>query len=219
MHGDEVFGLKILGKLSEHLPGTLAVRVGHPEAIAKRRRYLETDLNRSFRSEQQTIESSLANEITADIKRFAPDCIIDIHTSTSTMPTVGIAAKLTPTTLYAAQRLGMQALVIMPERIARNSLIGAFPDTALSIEYGKHQRSDVLAVTTAQHILSLAAAEQRPVLDIPIYHVTSTIAKDFHALDGIKNLSYNQELEGYPFLAGKNTYPDIGGFLAQKLSP
>lgn len=215
MHGDEQFGLKVAGKVQQNNQN-VCVRVGHPEAVAKHVRFIESDLNRSFKPALTTLESQLAKSIKREAAQYKPDYIIDVHCSYSNVGKVGIVAQLTPTTLYLAEALGMEAVVIMPN--TAHSFIGCFADIAISIEYGKNFRSDKLAQDIANKIKNLKTKHERSDAKIPIYKVFGKIDKNFEDLATIRNLHYNAKLKGYPFLAGLNTYEHMGGFLAKKIA-
>ncbi len=214
MHGDEQFGLKVAGKVQQDNPDVL-VRIGHPEAVAKRVRYIESDLNRSFSPILSTLEASLAKSIRQETELYDPDYIIDVHCSYSDVGKIGIVAEINPTTIYLAQSLGMEAIVRMPN--SEGSFIGCFSDKAISIEYGKNHRSDKLAQDIAHKIKLLKPVPKKVTPKVPIYEVFGTIEKNFKGLAVIKNLHYNQTLNGYPFLAGPTTYKHIGGYLAKKI--
>lgn len=216
LHGDEVFGLKVLGILDRSNRNDITTRVGHAEAIAKNKRYIETDPNRSFGKKFNSLESEVASTISKKMSECAPDYIIDIHTSRSNVRAVAIVSTITDTNVYLAHALNAEALVVMPKELTVTSLIGCMPDRSISLEFGANQRSDKLAVKTAEAIQSLGrtkVVKQK----LPIYTVISKIPKSFEGLKDIKNLKYDAKLKGYPFLAGVNTYPDFGGFLAKKL--
>jgi succinylglutamate desuccinylase len=218
LHGDELFGLKVIGKLQQKATTNCITRIGNPEAIAKGKRYIEEDLNRSFRSNQQTLEATLAKAIKAELKSYAPDYVIDIHTARSGVGKVAIVAKHCAKTAYLAQALGMDAMAIMPQHLTRTSCIGCCPDRAISLEYGKGYRSDKLAADIADSLDALQPTFQVQRPHIPVFQVVSTIPKDFEGLASIVNLAFNETLGGYPFLAGEHTYETIGGFLAKKVS-
>lgn len=217
LHGDEVFGLKVLGILDRSNRSDIVTRVGHPEAIAKNKRYIETDLNRSFGKKFNSIESEVASAISKTMSECAPDYIIDIHTSRSNVRAVAIVSNLTDTNIYLAHSLRADAIVVMPRELTVTSLIGCMPDRSISLEFGVNQRSDKLAAKTAEAIQNLGKTKLVK-QKIPIYTVISKIPKNYKGLSGIKNLEFDEDLRGYPFLAGINTYPDFGGFLAKKIS-
>jgi succinylglutamate desuccinylase len=217
LHGDELFGLKIVGRIQRANVDNILTKVGHPEAIAMRRRFIDQDLNRSFLSETPSIETSIAQVIKKEMSTYDAELIIDIHTSVSNTGNVAIVAKHTPIIEYVAQALGMEAIVIMPTALAETSLIGCFPEKSLSLEFGRYARSDKLADEIANRIQMLRAGEVPRGRRIPIFEVYTTIDKHFAGLATVKNLELNAELGGYPFLAGATTYATIGGFLARRI--
>lgn len=217
-HGDEVFGLKILGRLQSRLDPRVVLRVGHPEAVAKRRRYIDHDLNRSFGSvSHRSLEHDLAAQIKQDIAAHRPDLILDLHTSRGTVGRVGIVANDAPQLGRIAARLGMQRVVVMPDHIANVSLIGQYPDRALSLEFGTGQRTDKLAKTTADAIAELVGTTINDApAPLPQFTVERTIQLHEAPGETLQNYRYNPTLGGYPFLVGKNTYTTFRGFLAHK---
>lgn len=217
IHGDELFGLKVIGRIRQTGNNKIVVKIGHPEAIAKKKKFLEEDLNRCFTGEKKCIENQIANDIKKEITKYKADLIIDIHTSIVSVGKVAIVAEHSPLTNYVAKNLGMDFLVIMPRNLTEKSLIGCFPNKSISIEMGKSHRSDKLALEIAKKIESLELSEFNGVVDLPIFEVYGQIDKDYKNLKGIKNLVYNEKLGGYPFLAGENTYASIGGFLMRKI--
>jgi succinylglutamate desuccinylase len=217
IHGDELFGLKVIGRINRKGQNNVLVRIGNPEAIAKKKRYIDEDLNRSFLSTQNTIEKTIADDIKLEIDAFAPDLVLDFHTSGARVGKIAIVAENTPIIQSIADALGMDAVVIMPKRLTTTSLIGHLPDRSLSLEFGGNERSDKLAQELAE-IISDFSTDGLDKAKLPTYEVFTEIDKNYIGLKGIKNLVFNEDLGGYPFLAGPSTYENIGGFLAKKLS-
>lgn len=218
LHGDELFGLKIIGRIKHIGKNNILTKVGHPEAIAKRKKYIDADLNRSFQTQKNTTESIIAKNIKHELEQFEADLLIDIHTSITSMGNVAIAAKHSNLIEYVAKILGMEALVIMPKRLTKKSLIGCYPEKSISIEFGRHNRSDKLASKIANRIELLNISNQQNNNSLPVFEVFAEIEKKHKKIDKIKNLEYNKELGGYPFLASSKGYEKIGGFLARKLN-
>ncbi len=217
LHGDEVFGLKIAGIIQQSNCPNHIVRIGHPEAVAKAKRYITSDLNRSFRCRNNTIEAQLAAGIEQDIKSLKPDYVVDIHTSVSNVSRVAIVAKYCTKTSYLAQVLGMESIVVMPKSLTKHALIGCAPGSSISVELGKFQRSDKLAQDIAKRLRLLKVSPIQHQQQLPVFKVVSTIDKNFNGLEKIRNLEFNQDLGGYPFLAGPDTYASTGGFLALRI--
>lgn len=216
IHGNEVFGLKVLARLLAIQNPNVTVRVAHLEAIAKNVRYIETDLNRSFGVDaKDSLEVRLANQIKTEIKNINPDLIIDLHTSAVNVSRVGILAENNPVLVDITKHMGMEYAAVMPVSIAKQALIGVYPEKSLCIELGRHLRSDSLAKQLAIKINALADGdlgilEQR----IPLLFIERVIKRS-EAIDlELENYVFNEQLKGYPFLTGTNNYDEHRGFLA-----
>ncbi len=217
MHGDELFGLKIIARLRAANNPRIVTYIGHPEAIAKKRRFLESDLNRSFSPHAKpTIETEVAQQILRDIAAHQPDVILDLHTSSGGVGKVGIAASTNKALVSLSARLGLEQIVSMPPKIAQDSLIGQYPANSLSVEFGVGHRSDRLAAATAQAIIELLD-RPLPASSLPQYLVERLIENHEAPGEELFNYQYNKTLDGYPFLVGKNTYSAYRGFLAHKI--
>lgn len=211
IHGNERFGLKVLGQLQNNYQNSIMTFVAHPEAVAKNIRYIESDLNRSFNGGIDTIEERLAVYILQVTERFRPDIVIDIHTSVSECGISAIATRYSIENHRLAEQCGAPCLVILP---TPHAFIEQFNTPAIAFEIGKNLRSDHLAKSISKKIQSISQngiAPTKP--SIPVYELRSTIPKTYQHLARVKNLIYDNDLDGYPFLAGPHTYSDMGGFL------
>lgn len=217
LHGNELFGLKVVGKIHEHATENVMTLIGHPQAIAKGKRYIDEDLNRCFGKKGDAQEIAIAKGIEKKLRGYHPDVVLDIHTSISDVGNIAIVAEYNEQIGAIAAHLDMDAIVIMPKHLTNTSLIGIFPEKSISLEFGKNKRSDQLAYKVFENIQTLEYISLQTSKKLPVYEVYSTIDKSFKKLAGIKNLTYYRELQGYPFLAGTGTYETMGGFIARKL--
>jgi succinylglutamate desuccinylase len=218
-HGTETFGLKIIACLRELQSTQIVMCIAHPEAIAKKRLYIETDLNRSYQLDAHSSkEANIAQQIVADVNRVSPDLILDLHTARSKVGKVGIVASNRQELQAISQALSMEQVVVMPPAIHEASLIGQYPDRAISIEFGVGLRSDTLAKAIATRINTLVSCEFTAVSEaqLPVYRVQRTIKKSEAKGTTFINYKLNEKVGGYPFLAAKNAYSDHAGFLAQR---
>ena len=216
IHGDETFGLKVQGHLHQINNAKVVTAIGNPEAVAKHREYIESDLNRSFLTGIDTKEGRLALRILRHIKTAKPDLVIDLHTSGCDVGKVAILAEDNEALVRMSLRLGMNQVVVMHPDIANHSLIGQFPSRSICLEFGRNHRSDKLAIQVAQNIVGLLEeTKETTSRSTHVYHVTGTIDKRHADLD-LKNYVFNNRLKGYPFLVGKNSYVSYAGFLAKR---
>lgn len=217
-HGDELFGLKVLAHLEALGLPNIKLKIGHPEAIAKKRRFIDRDLNRSFGdSTYDGREFNIAQRITSEILECNPDIILDLHTSRGNVGKVAIAASTSPILQTIAAHLGMEHFVTMPRSIAKVSLIGQFPERAMSLEFGAGQRSDRLAQDVANAIARLQDQTLHKSSTKIAHYIVERMIENHEAKDqSLVNYQFNPALNGYPFLVGKNTYSEFRGFLAHR---
>lgn len=134
LHGDELFGLEILDRLQNKIP----VFVGNLEAIEKRVRYIDSDLNRVFPGDANgNYEEKRAVELLEKIKPYK--YIVDIHSSSSDLELFGIITKPNDEKIELAKKLGLKKLVIMPEFFASGKSLIDFADCGISLEIGPHE--------------------------------------------------------------------------------
>lgn len=220
-HGNELFGLRILARLAQHKNSGLYLKIGNLEAVSKRVRHIETDLNRSYGvTAEETAETILAGHITQEINEFDPDLILDLHTSIVDVGKVAILPNDTQFLRSVSHKLLMDRIAVMIEDVARKSLIGTFPDKAIALEFGKFSRSDKVAEQVSAAITSLLGQQMSDQADknLEVYKVHRVVAKQEIADLQITNFDFNETLGGYPVLMGESNYDEIAGFLAQKVS-
>ncbi len=219
LHGDETFGLKVVANLRAANHPNIVTFIAHPEAIAKRKRFLDTDLNRSFGLSSHSKEVQIAESIRAQVVASKYDLLLDIHTSHADVGELAILANHSPQLIAVSEALGMKNVVVMPYVQSRHSLIGQFSKTGISLEYGLGYRSDKLARQVAERVLALPAIklDQKVPRNIPTFTVLRTINKDEVGDRLLINYKFDKQLGGYPVLSAVDNYPDHRGFLASKV--
>ncbi len=215
-HGNETFGLKILAHLQALNNDSTFTYIAHPEAIAKGQRQIETDLNRSFGvKDVDSVETRIAARMIQDIKRLSPSLIIDLHTSTVPIGEIAILAQKNVELIQVSKKLQIKKVAVMPSSISQSSLIGQFPDKALSLEFGKNLRSNSLAKKIAFKINSLTVSEtDLDEFKTQIFTVERLITHREASGLVLNNYIFNETLNGYPFLTGEKNYKEHRGFLA-----
>lgn len=218
LHGDEPFGLKILAHLRSSGNKQIIAEVGHPEAVAKRKEFLEANLNRSFGPKTPpSKEARIAQYILQEIKTHKPDLIIDLHTCECKVGKSAIIPKLNSDLINIAKRLSMDYVIEGVPSITKRALFGQYPHKSMVIELGRGYRSDVLAALLASKIAALLDNENEDLEKTPITVYSQSRIIKAHEAAGLQlqNYIYNQKLGGYPYLVGKNTYKQYVGFLAK----
>ncbi|OGL34689.1 hypothetical protein A3F65_03265 [Candidatus Saccharibacteria bacterium RIFCSPHIGHO2_12_FULL_47_16b] len=217
LHGDEPFGLKVLAHLRQVGDERIIRQVGHPEALAKRKEFLEANLNRSFDPDAPpSKEARIAKHILRDIKTHQPDLILDIHTAECAVGKSAIICQINRQCLDIVKRLGMDYVFENVPSISRQNLVGQNPDKSIILEFGRGWRSDQLALSMAHKIADLLKDKPVPKKKLKVYSKTRCIENKEAAGLKLENYVFNKQLGGYPYLVGNNTYTEYVGFLAQK---
>lgn len=133
VHGDEYFGRTVFNHFAKHIddyPG-LTLVLANTEALAKRSRGIDADLNRSFPgSANGNHEDRLAHQL---LKVIDPaSYIIDIHTTPNCEGLVPIITNRNKGTNNIINQLPAKNIVYMQEGFG--SLIGQF-QRSISLEY------------------------------------------------------------------------------------
>lgn len=113
-HGDERTGIDVIARLRRERVANIDVLVANPHATKTNRRFIETDLNRSFGVKQpQSYEEKRAVRITPFLKRY--DLVLEFHNTVS-MTTCAIFTSETPTEqqLAIVEHFELRYAVIMP---------------------------------------------------------------------------------------------------------
>lgn len=88
-HGNELLGPKLYQCLLQKRSPLLEYIdfiIGNPRAYAAKKRYVDTDLNRSYQSHADGYETKRADEIRKYIEATQPDLVLDMHTTTCVQP-------------------------------------------------------------------------------------------------------------------------------------
>ena len=170
LHGIEPYGLEVAKRLSPKIP----YFVGNKRALVKKVRFIESDLNRCFPgSRNGNYEERIAFEL---IKKLEPfDYVIDLHSSSNECPLFGIITKSNKEKIVFARRLGLDALVIMPEFFASGKALIDFVNCGISLEIGPHDgKSNVKKVLDAIDYLLEGKIKKE---EMEIYEVFDVIEK------------------------------------------
>jgi succinylglutamate desuccinylase len=156
VHGDEPHALAV-GQRVEHPDVT--VIIAKSAAIAAGKRYLETDLNRSFGAAlPASLEENLAPDLKSRFKELEPSIVLDLHNTNAKGTTCAIiTVDPLPRHLEIIAHLGFDKVVIMPPS---GSLISSFNDSAtvaISLEVANDDVSKFEPEVIAQKIAQIAA--------------------------------------------------------------
>lgn len=134
VHGDEKLGVDVVKTLRENTSFEGECLLGNEKAIKKNKRFTETDLNRSFGSQEKI---SLEEKLTVKIKPLVEqaEVVIDIHTTKAKGTVMAIiVSELDKNLDFLIKYFGMKMVVIMPPS---GSLISQAKNSAISLEYSE----------------------------------------------------------------------------------
>ena len=218
-HGDEPIGPKVGHRIySEHsdLLEHVDYVCGNPRAASKvppsRDSQGGSDLNRAYSSSTvSTYEDTRADIIRGLILDNDYDYILDLHTTRTEGGGYFIADERTVGNRAVKKMIGSSLLrnvVVFPERIARDGLIGNYPN-AISIEYEKPVANKVGVDETILLIRELVESGVTSSGSLRrkrnFYAVTDKIYKTEDPGLTAKNFQLT-EAGYYPILFGENTY-------------
>jgi succinylglutamate desuccinylase len=222
-HGDETTPLEVI---RDHFPGEPFI-IGNPAALAAQKRFLETDLNRSFPGSTNTsLENERAAQLLEKFKAF--DYVIDLHTSSCVTPMFAITTQLTETHIQLAARCGVGRLVYMEKSIASGSALIDHVPCGISLECGPHTES-----STYQEFYDLLSRfdQNIPQREPEIYSVFGILpkrSKDEQLLENIQAFRHVKKGEQisklqsakedlYPILPREKAYEDILTLMARRI--
>jgi succinylglutamate desuccinylase len=219
LHGNEPFGLEVQKEL-EHEFDFL---IGNPEALKKKVRFLETDLNRSFPgSEEGSIEEKRAIEIVQIAKKYT--LIIDLHSTTSETELFAITTQLTDEIKNLTQQMNIPKLVHISAEIGKNKSLLDHVPLGISLEVGPHDRKEN-AKETVEAIRSLfkATTENK---DLEIFEVFDTVkGTGTPDITNFKEVKKGERVSNetaapynfYPIMAGEASYKGVLSLAARKI--
>jgi predicted deacylase len=246
LHGDEICGRIVLDELiaSKIKPkGKLKIIYANLEAEKQNKRYIESNLNRSFNNQQNTLEGKTAHELSSHLA----DCnyVLDIHsTSYPTEPFV-ISTADNKEFDKLASFTGLKKYVIIVDKMANgSSLIDEVfrrGGKGISFESGTHNDNSSVIVARAvvnNFLINLGILEGKGVIKTPEKFYGKDIkrvpSKTFKAYSTIKNFEllkagtpygrdetkeYLLDKDGYPFLFSDKLVDGIVFLVADKVKP
>jgi len=118
VHGDETLGLDIMRSIkNKKFDGILLdCLIANGRAHELGRRFVDSDLNRSFGTEQDTFESGLAKDLKARLKGY--DMVIDLHDTPAMTDPFLILTRFNSEMLSQLEYFPIKKVVIMSDCVA-----------------------------------------------------------------------------------------------------
>ena len=181
VHGNELTGVYLLKKWLKNKETTRSsfeteLITGNPEAIKAGRRFIDTDLNRSFTKENlsaqnpESLEARYAKQLS---EKYGPksekslDFLIDLHTTTANMASSIVLINDNPFNLrlsaYLQQNLPDVRIFMWQSPKFESAFVNTLSEKSLTIELGPIAqnvlRSDIFEATEAMVMKSLDFVE------------------------------------------------------------
>jgi succinylglutamate desuccinylase len=215
-HGNEVLGINLYTYMSQKYPEYVEFVdyiCANPDAYSKHTRFIETDMNRSYKMDGHSYEEDQAREILKVIKQKAYDYVLDVHTTTAGVGGVFVAVALNDANTKIIRASKITEIITMSDEIAEHSLIGHVP-SSISIEYNEVlAREESSLEELSQFVINLIDGNSNEPLERHQYVVTGFIANDEDTA-GFENFKLSHR-GYYPLLFGEANYTKYRGFKAE----
>lgn len=220
-HGNEYSGEKLYAYIQAKHPDLLqhiTYLVANPRARKLRKRFIETDMNRSYTGDNQAYEERRANTVSRIIDTENFGLILDMHTTTVSQLPCLIVGAITPDNERLLRASSIDRIVTMSNPIVDTSINGIYA-RAISVEVNENM-TDKLLESLFEDIQRYLGGKNANVVK-HVYEVTELINKKELTPPQISRLrNFEMSRHGYyPVLAGENSYSkftEFCGFKAYK---
>lgn len=210
-HGDEAFAIPVIERLKQRYG--FAWEVGNPEALARKLRFWQQDLNRSGpgNSRSPIYEVRRAKELIGKAKDF--EVTIDIHGTVSNTGVFLILSDPNWKNIELAKRLDVKRVVLWPS-LQPSGPLTQFIDNSLEIECGPKDEPET--AIELDRVLKRFLSQKPRLVEPEFYLVTGFLngSADIPMQDF--ELTSYQGTQFYPLMIDQ--YPGIKCYMLQKLN-
>ncbi len=200
LHGDELMTEKVAKELQYEF-GEIEIVLGNPVARESEKRFIESDLNRSFNSNKKTAEAKRAKELIKILGGFNDNLIIDLHTTKANMPPVAIVTDLSQIALVS--RLGMDKAIYMPPQFSSGGSLIENVSNAVSIEFFADADSKSMV---KNFIRSAYAFDSSKIDELEVYFVEEIVkGRNDPEIENFRKLRDGS----YPVFSGEPAYKGV----------
>lgn len=220
-HGNELLGELLYAHIKANAPDLLShvtFKIANPKAHAAKKRYIDSDMNRSYDSALSTYESAQAARILSYIEEYDFDLILDLHTTVCDEPPCFIVKDIYDENRNFLTSSSIDRIVLMQAPIVRTSLIGVIKK-AVCIEVANEMITesllDALCSDLRHFIDSSYTFKQKR-----LYPVDELILKtSVNNEDAARFENFKMSALGFiPILVGENSYKKNTEYLGFKAS-
>lgn len=206
VHGDERFGLTVFHRLSADTVRRprLSLVLANIPAIIAQKRYVESDLNRSFPGNAEgTMEERLATDLLPHVMNATH--IIDIHTTTADIKLLPIITCLEPNVQTMLAHTNSTEIAYIDPPHGRRSLIGQTA-CGVSMEFGNEYCHDAAYQDVLRVIDGILGNTTPAPRNRHLFHINGFIPNTETLRKDIKNFECVPELDCYPVLLHEKAY-------------
>lgn len=217
-HGNELLGIKVYEKLLRTRSPLLEhvdFIIGNPRAYAAKKRYIDTDLNRSYDSSSTGYEHMRAAEIREYVSRTRPDIVLDMHTTNCVQPSCLIVTNLDGTEKRRFLRASSIEKIL---KVAPMADITSLGDHVIGYEISNQHVAtevDMVIADVARYVAGETGRSTKQLFDMQGKIYKSEIAESQVAT--LINFEPH-ELGFVPVLVGENSYKKQTDYLGFKTS-
>ena len=218
-HGNELLGPKLFSHLLQHRKEVLEyvdMLIGNPRAFAARKRYIESDINRSYNTALDTYESRRADYIKNYIAVNKPDLVIDFHTTTAVQPNCLIVSTINDSEVRRYMRASHvnNVIVVHPlhdiTEVAPHFIAYEIPNDNINIAL-----LDAICNDIMRFVRSEVASNNKVVYQMQGKILTNN---DSDILSSRDNFVYRKDLRYTPSFIGEKAYKEDGTYIGFMLS-
>ncbi|MBH2007108.1 succinylglutamate desuccinylase/aspartoacylase family protein [Candidatus Saccharibacteria bacterium] len=218
-HGNELLGIKLYERLLKKrspLLEKIDFVIGNPKAYAKKLRYTDKDLNRSYEASGTEYEVLRAREIKEYIRITSPDIVLDMHTTNCVQPNCLIVHNLDGDIKKKFLRASHIDTVLQVQ--AMGDIVGV-GDNVIGYEVPNNAVTPMLLDAIAQDLQNFVShRESHP--DKKFYRMLGKIYKQDVSQQRAKSFVNFQkhDLGFVPIMTGNNSYKKQTDYLGFKAS-
>ena len=191
------------------------ILIGNPRAFAACKRYIESDINRSYNTALDTYESRRADYIKNYIAVNKPDLVIDFHTTTAVQPNCLITSTINDgeTRRYLRASRVNRIIVVRPlcdiTEVASHFVAYEIPNDNINT---------ALLGTICDDIMRFVRSEVASNNKVVYQMQGKILTNDSDILSSRDNFVYRKDLHYTPSFIGEKAYKEDGTYIGFMLS-
>lgn len=217
-HGNELLGPKLFSHLLQYRKEVLEyvdVLIGNPRAFAAHKRYIESDINRSYNTTLDTYESRRAEHIKNYIAVNKPDLVIDFHTTTAVQLNCLIASTINDSEVRRYMRASHVNNVIVVHPLHDITEVAPhFVAYEISNDNINIALLDAICDDIMRFVRSEVASNNKVVYQMQ----GKILTNDSDILSSRDNFVYQKDLHYTPSFIGEKAYKENGTYIGFMLS-